>query len=438
MAKLAPRPLTSRRLQRTACWLCAVLAFGLLAPTAFSQQGTGLDQLSETLRKRTEARRSAAELAWKDGRDAYLAGPDRERREALAAFAPEIQGPILASLRRELQADRVDEARVDALVALLGETANTAGADRLAQHLLQLPPAARLRAIGFLGRNGGPRSVRALEASLQARDAELRDASLLALLKVGKPMDCQAWLAEVEVSRLSTDKRVEVLGELQQRPLPAEFSLPTSWYELREPQETEALFLYLQQHPDENVEGFVLEYILDRNRPLKLRLQGLAVAEHGARELKWRDAKRKLGALLRAKDGDPMAEEAAWALHRLDDKAGARFLLDAPEEQVKRNKNDWRAYLSLGEMQVRLSEFRDGFRTYEDAIRLAEVSRGRLQSSDWLFAARAAAGARKEREAGEWLARTRMSPSELAPYRDLPEFADLLDQEPFDRLFGTP
>ena len=438
MAKLAPRPHSSRRLQRTACWLCAVLAFGLLAPSAFSQEDSGLDRLTETLRKRTEARRSAAELAWDEGREAYLTGPNEERREALAVFAPEIQGPILATLQAKLKAEKVDEAQVDALVSLLGATANTAGADRLAQHLLQLPPAARLRAIGFLGRKGGLRSVRALESSLQARDAELRDASLLALLKVGKPTDCQAWLAQVEVTRLSTDKRIEVLNELQLRPLPAEFNLPATWYELREPKETEALFHYLQQHPDEAVEDFVLEFILDRNRPLKLRLQGLAVAEHGARELKWRDAKRKLGVLLRAKDGDPMSEEAAWTLHRLADKAGARFLLDAPEEQVKRNKNDWRAHLSLGEMQVRLSEFRDGFRTYEDGIRLADVSRGRLQASDWLYAARAAAGARKEREAGEWLARTRMSPSELAPYRDLPEFADLLDKEPFDRLFGTP
>lgn len=438
MAKLAPRPLTSRRLQRTACWLCAVLAFGLLAPTAFSQEVAGLDRLTETLRKRTEARRSAAELAWNDGKAAYLAGPNEERREALAAFAPEIQGPVLSSLRAELAAERVDAAQVDALVSLLGVTANTAGADRLAQHLNQLPPAARLRAIGFLGRKGGLRSVRALEASLNARDAELRDASLLALLKVGKPEDCKAWLTQVDVARIGTDKRIEVLRELQERPLPAEFSLPTTWYELREPRETEALFAYLQEHPDEAVEDFVVEFILDRNRPLKLRLQGLAVAEQGARDLKWRDAKRKLGALVRAKDGDPMAEEAAWTLHRLDDKAGARYLLDAPEEQVKRNKSDWRAYLALGEMQVRLSEFRDGFRTYEDAIRLADVSRGRLQASDWLYASRAAAGARKEREAGEWLARTRMSPSELAPYRELPEYADLLDKEPFDRLFGTP
>jgi hypothetical protein len=438
MVKLAPRPLSSRLLQRTACWLCAVLAFGLLAPTAFSQEEAGLDRLTETLRKRTEARRSAAELAWTDGQEAYLAGPDQERREILASFAPEIQGPILASLRTELKAERVDAARVDALVSLLGVTANTAGADRLAQHLNQLPPAARLRAIGFLGRKGGLSSVRALEASLQARDADLRDASLLALLKVGKPEDCQAWLTQVEVTRLSTDKRIEVLGELQARALPAEFSLPATWFALREPQETEALFTYLQQHSDEAVEDFVLEFILDRNRPLKLRLQGLAVAEHGVRELRWRDAKRKLGVLLRAKDGDPMAEEAAWALHRLKDKAGARFLLDAPERQVKRNKNDWRAHLALGEMQVRLSEFRDGFRTYEDAIRLADISRGRLQATDWLFASRSAAGARKEREAGEWLARTRMSPSELAPYRELPEYADLLDKEPFDRLFGTP
>ena len=145
-----------------------------------------------------------------------------------------------------------------------------------------------------------------------------------------------------------------------------------------------------------------------------------------------------MGVLLRAKNGDPMAEATAWALHRLGDKAGARYLLDAPEEAVKRNKNDWRSHLELGQMQVRLSEFRDAFRSFETSIRLADVSRGRFSSADWLYAARAAAGARKEREAGEWLARTRMSPSELAPYRGLPEFADLLDQEPFNRLFGNP
>ena len=437
MAELPPR-LRSSRWARTACWLCAILAGSMLLPATLQAQSGKLDQLTETLRQRTEARRAAAALAWKEKGEAYLAGPNEQRRDELAALAPEIQEPVLQALRKQLAAESVDAARVDALVSLLAATANSAGADRLAAQLDRLPPAARLRAIDLLGAQGGLRSVRALESSLGSRDEELRNASLLALLRIGGGEQCKAWLQRVPPKQLESDARIEVLDLLTARALPDGFGLPASWYELREPQEYEALFAYLSAHPDEEVEDFVTEFVFDRNRPMKLRLAGLAVAEHGARELRWRDAKRKMGVLLRAKDGDPMAEETAWALHRLDDKAGARFLLDAPEEAVKRNKNDWRAHLDLGEMQVRLSEFRDAYRSYEDAIQLADISRGRLQPSDWLWAARAAAGARKEKEAGEWLARTRMSPRELAPYRDPPEFAELLDKEPFDRLFGNP
>lgn len=437
MAKLPSRSRSSAWV-RTACWLCAVLAASLMLPKVVSAQSGKLDQLTKTLRERTEARRSAAALAWKDQQQAFLAGPSRERREALAAFAPEIQGPVLASLRAELATDSPDGGKVDALVSLLGATVNSAGADRLAGELNRLPGAARLRAIDVLGQKGGLRSVKALEASLTHRDASLRDSALMALLKIGGAVECRGWLERVPVDQLSGNQRLEVLNLLTRRALPAEFQLPTSWYELREPQEFERLFAFLDAHPDASVEDFVVDYIFDRNRPMKLRLAGLVVAEHGAQELRWRDAKRRMGVLLRAKNGDPMAEATAWALHRLGDKAGARYLLDAPEEAVKRNKNDWRSHLELGQMQVRLSEFRDAFRSFETSIRLADVSRGRFSSADWLYAARAAAGARKEREAGEWLARTRMSPSELAPYRGLPEFADLLDQEPFNRLFGNP
>lgn len=415
-----------------------MLAFGLLAPSLATAQEGGLDQLEEALRQRTEARRAAAALAWKENSAAYLASPGKEAREALAEHAPEIQGPVLASLRQELGAEDPRQSHVDALITLLDSVANAAGADRLASELPRLPVATRLRAIDVIGRNGGLRSVQALEGMLGDRDDELRNASLLALLRIGDAQQCKSWLARVPAADLSSEQRIEVLGLLTKRALPDGFQLPGAWLNLEEPTQAEAVFAFLLAHPDAEVEDPVVEFVFDRNRPLKLRLDGLRVAEHGARDMRWRDAKRQMGVLLRADDGDPIAEDMAWTLHRLGDKAGARFLLDEPEENLKRNRNDWRAHMELGEIQVRLSEFRDAFRSYEDAIRLADVSRGRLQPDDWLYAARAAAGARKEREAGEWLARTRMSPSELRPYRNLPEFADLLDQEPFDRLFGQP
>ena len=60
----------------------------------------------------------------------------------------------------------------------------------------------------------------------------------------------------------------------------------------------------------------------------------------------------------------------------------------------------------------------------------------RLDAEDWFYASRAAAGARRGREAGEWLQMTGWTPARLAPYRELPEFADYLDKEPFKRLFA--
>lgn len=430
-------PTPPLRRPRLACWLCAVLAFGLLAPQAFPQQG-GVEQLEETLRERTQARRAAADLRWKESGPAYLAKPGEESMAPLLELAPEVQEPVLRALRAELAREKPEDSKVDALIAVLEQCANPSGADRLAAMLDRLPAGPKLRAIALLGDKGGPRSIRELEARLEQDQGDLRVAALMSLLRKGQGARCADWLAQVDLSRLSSRHRQDVVELLAKRELPADFRLPENWLRMREPAELGAIFEFLATHPDENLEEFALDFTLDRNRPLQLRLASLKVVEHGMVELKWRDAKRRLGALLRAGESDPLEEHAAWALHRSGDKAGARYLLDGPEERVKRDRNDWRAHLELGKLQVELSEFRDGYRSFEDAIRLADISRGRFRAEEWLYAARAAAGAGKEKDAGEWLSRTRMSPSELAPYRKLPEFADLLDQEPFDRLFGNP
>lgn len=416
---------------------CAVRCAALAGPPA-AQDPTSLDRLAEVLRERTRARREAATTAWKERGAAYLSAPDEAQRAALADFAPEIQGPVLSALRSRLEGEEVPEDEVRALAQLLAEVINASGADRLADLLESLPPAVRLECMPALARKGGLRSQRALQQHLDARDRAIRNAALLALLRHGQGGRCAGWLAEVPPREMNTETRQRVLNALAERELPAAFRLPAPWFALDDSKEVAALVGFLAAHPDEEVEDLVTELVLDRNRPVAIRETGLQVIEHGAEAFRWRTAKRKLGAILRSEDGDPLAEPTAWTLHRLGEKAGARWLLEAPEEEVKDNENNYRAHLRLGEMQVRVGEFRDAFRSYEEAMRLADLYRGRLSAQDYLYASRAAAGARKSDEAGEWLAKTRMSPAELAPYRDLPEFADLLDDEPFTRLFGSP
>jgi hypothetical protein len=415
------------------------LVFLCANPAWLPQQATGgLDALAATLRERTAERRLAANQAWEKMQLAYYQAPDGKNLTALTGFAPEIQDPVLLSLGQELGAKSPRSQRISAQVALLAATMNASGADRLAQKLDQLPEAVRLNALSAIAQRGGTRSRLALEKRLANSSQAERNAALIGLVRYGPVQFSHRWLASVEPNSLQSEARIRTIEALSERPLKVDFSLPSNWFALEDAREQLALMAFLQAHPDRQAEAFVLPLVLDSNRKPELRKAGLVVLERGSIDLKWREPKRKLGAILRDKEGDPLAEDAAWVLHRLGEKAGTRYLLAGPTDEVKRNKSSWRAYLDLGQMEVRLGEFRGAYKNYSTAMKVAEARRGRLENLDWLYASRAAAGARKAKDAGDWLARTRMSPRELAPYKNLPEFAPYLDKQPFKRLFGNP
>jgi len=418
------------------------LGFTLLAatcctPFAWAQQGK-LDELEQTLKKRTEAERAAAKAGWEKLGAAFLADGDDAVAAELRAFGPAIQIPLIQELDRQLSADPISDVAVERLLSVLREVTNKNGADRIAARLGKLPETARISALRTIAERGSRRSHIALETRLSSENKLERNAAQLALLEFGDTKRCIEWLSAVPLEQMTTQQRVRALEVLGRRELPAESSLPVAWHSMDQGKEAEALFAYWIAHPDPQIEEAVLETVLNPNRLLGLREAGLQILEHGVNELKWRDSKRKLGAILRNKDGDALAAKTAWALHRMGEKSGARYLLDGPEEAVKRDKNSWRAHLALGELEVRLGDFRSAYKSYSNSLRLAEISRSTWNSRDYLYAARAAAGAKKEREAGEWLARSRMSPRELAPYRDLPEFEPYRDKQPFARLFGNP
>ncbi len=415
--------------------LCSVL---VLSAAQAPPQASGLDAIAQDLAARTAARRAAAVGAWEKDGAALLESPDGVLNQVLMDHAPEIQDPILLGLELELSAKSRSTARIQQHLDALKLVVDSSGADRLAMMFANLPSGMESELYGTVCKNGGATSLRVLESRLRSVDVSQRSASLMALLNFGPQELCQGWVGRTPFAALDRSVRIDVLNALAGRELPAEFALPDVWLKMGHAREHDALFAFLVAHPDEEAEDAVLDQVLESGNLLQLRTTGLAILEHGVAEFKWRDCKRKLGAILRDKDGDPLATQTAWALHRMGEKSGKKFLLAGPEAEVRRNRANWRNHLELGELQVELGEFREAYKSYKDGIAIAEARRGRLRASDWLYASRAAAGARKTKEAGNWLARTRMSASELAPYRDLPEFEPLLDKQPFKRLFGMP
>ena len=413
--------------------LCSVL---VLATAQASPQASGLDAIAKDLAARTAERRAAAVSAWNKDGAALLEAPTGGRKQVLMSHAPEIQDPILEALRAELTAKPPSATRVRQHLEVLKLVINASGADRMAQMLNQLPSGMEQDLYTVLCQRGGPTSIRSLESRLSGNDNGIRSAAMLALLRHGPMELCQKWVELAPVDGLAQDDRINVLNALAERSLSDDFTMPEAWLELEDAREDDALFAFLLAHPMKGAEDKVLEEVLDSGNLVQLRTSGLAILEHGVANLKWRDCKRKLGVILRDKDGDPLATKTAWTLHRMGEKSGKKFLLAGPEAEVRRARANWRNHLELGELQVELGEYRDAFKSFKDGIGIAEARRGHLRASDWLYASRAAAGARKTKEAGNWLARTRMSASELAPYRNLPEFADYLDKQTFKRLFG--
>jgi hypothetical protein len=129
----------------------------------------------------------------------------------------------------------------------------------------------------------------------------------------------------------------------------------------------------------------------------------------------------------------------AWTLFRLGSRDGKRYLLEEVERQARDNPDSWRSQLALARRQVDVGDHADSYRGFRDVLTTLAGSafERSLTEQDWVWAARAAAGSRHQKEAGQWLEDSGLNSVELAKYRDLPEFAPLLDKQPFKRLFGA-
>lgn len=417
----------------------ALLLAPLLLPLQ-SGQGPGLESLTEDLAARTAAKRQAAEQAWKEHGKAYLAQPARATMDPLLQHAPEIQEPILEAMRTRLKAETPATDQLQNLLLLLARCQNAGGAARLWDLLPQLPAALQAEALRAVIRSGGQRTRTSARRFLTADQVGMRQAALEALLLHAPSAQIPGLMPYLEFRGMDLESFGATLGELAERSLPPEFLLPESSFELAHGPFQAGLVNYLVSHPQENAEAFLLDRVLNRNGnnlSPDARIASLQAYEVAAERFRWRSGIRLLARELKDMSRNTFSLELAWALHRLGENAGANYLLASPEAEAKRNPDDWRAQFTLGRLQVDLGEFQAAYRNFKktlDSLEGTPVAR-RIDSQDYLYAARAAAGAKKSKESGQWLIASRLTVKQLEPYRSLPEFEPYLKKAPFSRLF---
>lgn len=406
-------------------------------PTSSVSTTEGLEALYARLRERTAERRASAIAAWEQYQAEYLADPVGFDTGSLSGFAPELQEPLLMSLGIALRDKKSDDQ--DALLDLLAVTVNSAGARRLEAYWDRLELPQRLQALNISVGRGEENSWLRAVPYLTNGETPQRVGALQVLLKFGPVSEADGWLSAIPLREFEAEDLGDSLQILGERKLPADFALPESLLLQRAQAIVEGLLAVMEQAPQEGAEELLFATVVDKVLSDEMRSRALRVFEKSNAKYRWRNSARKLAEHLKDHPTDAIAYPMAWALHRMGQKEGAKFLLREPEQAVKSRPRDWRTRLALSQLYVRLSEFGDGykeFNTVYEQVKNNSFTLRQITSEDWLYGARAAAGARRTKDAGDWLERARMSPRELEPYKDLPEFKPLLNKQPFKRLFG--
>ncbi|MCP4094071.1 MAG: hypothetical protein GY747_11540 [Planctomycetes bacterium] len=418
----------------SALFLCFCPAAAPQAPAG------GLEQLVSTLEQQTLERRSAAETAWKTQGKIYLTQPSRGTMSTLLDFAPYIQEPVLDSLESNLRTTGSNPAQIGDLLQLLGRCMNRGGAARLLPLLPELPKEHRATALRYAIEQGGVRTRRSAHTYLSSQQADVRQSALETLLLHQDERLVPGLLANVDPGHVDLESFGAILELVAQRELPEGVLLPKSFYEQKGLDFINGLVSFMGRYPQPDTEDYLVERaLLPRNEGLSIeaRKSALGAYESGSAAFRWRAGTRQMTRFLKDENPGEATYAVAWTLHRLGEKSGRKHLLAGPEERAKANPDDWRTQMVLGRMQVDVGEFNSAYKTIKNTFEEIDGTPAgrRLSPDDYLYAARAAAGARRPKESGRWLTATRYSPIELAPYRDLPEFQQYLKKAPFNHLF---
>ncbi len=411
----------------------------LLTFTACAAPQSGASSLEALLRdleQRTLTRRTSAAAVWSENAIPYLSG-DTGRLPALLAAAPEIQGPILTSLQKSLTREDI-ATLAPPLVDLLGRVMNAAGAEELFGLIPELPPNAQPLAVGA-ALSRAPEALRAQGLALTREPpGPLQQAAVFSLLLHGPESDLARLAGLLSANAGDRAALTETIRSLTTRSLPEDFRLPAEILAIPDVSFQRDLAGFLTSHPQDDAADLLIRCALDPARPRQERVIYLAAFEAGAKRFRWKDGEKACEEYIKDAPRTEATEEVAWTLFRLGSKTGKRYLLQELELEARENPDSWRDQLALARRQVEVDEHNEAFKGFKSVFEtLSGTAFERaLTASDFIWAARAAAGSRHQKEAGQWLESSGLNSVELGEYKALPEFAPYLDKQPFKRLFG--
>lgn len=404
----------------------------------FAQQPSpaSLEGILRELDQRTQARRTAAAAAWSDHAQAWLAG-DASRLDALLATAPEIQEPALNFLRKNLQRESF-AAVAPSVILLLGQSANPAGASELLALVAELPATVQPLAVRAALARGGAATWTDGLALASSAPGPLRQAAVQTLLLHGPASEQSRLAALLEPAEGEIGPLAETLRALAARELAPDFRLPPALYEVRDRGFLREVAAFLTAHPMDAAQKCLADGSLDPARQREERLIFLTAFETGSRAFRWKESEKRMETYLKEVPRTESTEDVAWTLFRLGSRDAKRYLLEEVESAARDNPDSWRSKLTLARRQVDVGDHSDAYRGFREVLEtLSGTAFERsLSESDWVWAARAAAGSRHQKEAGQWLEASGLNAVELQKYRGQPEFEPLLDKQPFKRLFG--
>jgi len=410
------------------------LLLNLLLSVPLTQNG-GVEDLLARLEAKFATERAQAASVWTEHGPAYLANPSQETVAPILAQAPFIQEPLLADLFDLSSTSAIRKPLLKALIQCM----DSSGADSLAANIHDLTPSELSICFPALLQKNSFLAEWTIRSYLEHEDADLRFLALENLLLFGSAPSCPAWVKRLDLGDSPPIRLGQLLLSLSDRQdLPSLFEVPEAFFAAHHDDVVHGTLSLLLAFPSKGAEEFAQEIALDLTRPALIRTLAVQVIEKSTPLFRWRRSQREFTYFLKSHSKDPLAIPIAWTAHRLGEKSATKFLSKDLKDAVRKNPKDWRLRLDYGKRLVELSEFSDAYKEYRNIVQDLEGTPAyrSIPRESWLFAARAACGARRMSDGADWLSNARMSPRELETYKNLPEFKAALSKPAFKKLFG--
>ena len=400
-----------------------------------------LEGLRKVLVNKSASRIEAANTAWaKDGAQ-FIEDGNRNLMAMFESFQPEIQTPLFASLDTML-GDPAKSGQAARVLQLLNNVLDHSSSARLLLLLDRLPASERPRSIYTIVKYGSRATQLEAERYLNTKNSRLLQSVVEASLLYADGSKVFAMSEKIDYEKFDVDELGAIFGILAEREFSGKLFIAPEAFEVPSKEFRIGLLTLLAAYPQPDTAAyFINESIEDGLEPKSIAVNQLAILafEAGAKVFKWSRHQNKYQRFLKAKPTHRLASDIAYSLHRLGDRKGTKHLLDKPEQEYRDNNGEWSYAVNLGSMQVKLGLHSEAYRVFHSAYTQGvknEQVRRRMLREDFVWAARAAAGAKRPSVAFDWLNSSGLSIKELKEVGKYSEFEPYLDRDSFIALFS--